>query len=131
MENKPINEIIREKRKEKNISIDTLFKEIHIPSKFVHMIENGEWEKFPSKVHLKGFLKIYADYLKIAPPLVDRRIKEIMEPTTEEKKNVKSEDTAGKKLQGLFDVKEHSPLILFLTAVLIILCLVILYLLPE
>jgi len=39
------------------------------------MIENGEWEKFPSKVHPKGFLKIYSEYLQIEPSLVEKGIK--------------------------------------------------------
>jgi cytoskeletal protein RodZ len=130
MGNRPFNEILKEKREENNISVETLFKEIHIPSKFIHMIENGEWDGFPSKVHLKGFLRIYADYLKIDPSLVDVCIKEIMEPS-EEKKAPNGEYTAGKGLQGFFDVKDRFPLILFLAIVLIMLCLVILYLLPE
>jgi cytoskeletal protein RodZ len=61
----PVNEIIKQRRLEKNISVETIFKEIHVPSKFVYMIENGEWDKFPSEVHLKGFLKLYAEYMEI------------------------------------------------------------------
>ena len=76
MKNIPVSELIKQKRLEKNISVETIFKEAHIPSKFVYMIENGEWNRFPSEVHLRGFLKLYVDYLKIEPELVEQCIKD-------------------------------------------------------
>lgn len=128
MKNIPINELIKQRRLEKNISVDTIFKEIHVPSKFVYMIENGEWEKFPSEVHLKGFLKIYADYLKIEPALVEKCIKDATESGKEKDTQ---DDPPGESLQKIFKADKSLYLLLLLALILIILYLSILYLLPE
>jgi len=130
MKNIPINELLKEKRIEKKISMDTIFKEIHIPSKFIYLIEDGEWEKFPSKVHLKGFLRIYGDYLKIEPSLLEKCLKETSE-SYEGKKDAQDDNSTGKNQQKIFKPYKSLYLLLLLAVILIVLYLVILYLLPE
>lgn len=126
MKNIPVNELLKQRRLEKDISIETLFKEAHIPSKFVYMLENGEWDSFPSEVHLKGFLKMYTEYLKIEPELVEKCIKEIEDSR---KKNTDQNIPAKHLPQRIFKADRSIYLLIFLVIALIVIYLLILYLL--
>lgn len=124
----PVNEIIKQRRLEKNISVETIFKEIHVPSKFVYMIENGEWDKFPSEVHLKGFLKLYAEYMEIEPSLVERCIKDSSRNGRDE---VQNDRFCWKGLHKTLTTAKSVSLILLFAVILIILYILITSVLPE
>ncbi len=138
MENMPISEVLKEKREKEGISTEKIFNEIHIPSKFIRMMENGEWENFPSKLHMKGFLRIYADYLKIPKALVEEGLKDILNapvsdycskdaiPVKEEK-----EKNSERKCERMLKVEKSIYFLLLLAALLVILYLLIIFLLPE
>lgn len=72
-----INEILREKRLKENITFEKIFYEIHLPSKFVRMLENGNWDKFPSQMQMQGFLRIYGQYLNIPASIIEKGIQSI------------------------------------------------------
>lgn len=128
MKNIPVNELIKQRRLEKKISVETIFKEIHVPSKFVYMIENGEWDRFPSEVHLKGFLKIYAEYLQIEPELVEECLKNAVSPCEKKKE---ADISIAKIPQKIFRADKSMYMLLALAVILIILYLLVLYILPE
>lgn len=65
MMTKPISLIIKEKREQTGTSIEEISEKTFIPPKFLRMIEEEKWYKFPSKTHLKGFLKTELSFLHI------------------------------------------------------------------
>jgi len=130
MGNTPINEVLREKRIKEGISTDKIFYETHIPSKFINMIENGEWENFPSRLHMKGFIRIYADYLKIPRQVVEEGIKTLTIEITADCAPQDEKNPKEKHRQPL-KVEKSIYLLMFLAAIFVILYLLILYLLPE
>lgn len=83
MDDKSLPEILREKREEQKISLVKVWQETHLPEKFINLMENGQWEDFPSKLHLKGYLKIYLKYLRLDPALIQQYSEEIF-PREEE-----------------------------------------------
>ncbi|MBN1445380.1 MAG: helix-turn-helix domain-containing protein [Candidatus Omnitrophica bacterium] len=137
MKNMPINELLKEKRGKEGISAEKIFHDIHIPSKFIEMMEKGGWESFPSLLHMKGFLRIYGDYLKIPKEAVEEGIKKIMQEKnapSDAKGDCPSAATGKKnplKKEHSFKIDKSMYLLLLLAALLIILYFLILYLLPE
>ncbi len=57
--------LLREKREEKNLSIDTVARETAISKQFVEALENERTDIFPSNTYVAGFLRNYCDYLGI------------------------------------------------------------------
>ncbi len=72
MTSKELGEEIRNRRTEQEITIDEVTEKTHLPCKFINMIESGNWEGFPSELHLKGSLKIYMKYLSMDAGLINR-----------------------------------------------------------
>ncbi|MDD3726073.1 MAG: helix-turn-helix domain-containing protein [Candidatus Ratteibacteria bacterium] len=126
-----IHKCLKETREEKGITTEKVFYEAHISPKFIRMIEDGEWEKFPSKVQMKGFLRIYGEYLGIPSSVIEEGIKEIEQQTErkqeEDAKNKKN--LHKKKTQTVVDRSIYILLLLLIFFVLLYFW--ILYLLPE
>ncbi len=55
--------ILREKREEKNISIDMVARETTISRQYIEALENERTDIFPSNTYVAGFLRNYCDYL--------------------------------------------------------------------
>ncbi|MCL5409077.1 MAG: DUF4115 domain-containing protein [Candidatus Omnitrophica bacterium] len=104
---KPISQIIKEKREELGFSIEKVSETIFIPSKFLRYIEQEKWNKFPSQTHLKGFLKNYLSFLHIPVDIInqypeifsesDNSQTEFLEPQYTETENIYYVST-GKKI---------------------------------
>lgn len=62
---KKISEILREKREEKNLSLDDIEKKIKIKKAFLKAMEEGKFHTLPSESYAQGFVKNYADFLGI------------------------------------------------------------------
>jgi cytoskeletal protein RodZ len=101
MKNKLLNEIIKEKRNEKNLSVNKVSKETHIPAKFIKMIEEGIRQGFPSKTHFKGFLKIYCRYLNmdLADSLIEQYVQQTFSLPGNKKQQDKHPGNEGEKIQ--------------------------------
>jgi len=100
MDDKSLPEILREKREEQKVSLTKVWQETYLPEKFINLMENGQWEGFPSKLHLKGYLKIYLKYLRLDPALIQQYKGEIFpgeEEIVEENKEEKSDSPEGRK----------------------------------
>lgn len=54
---------LREKRKEKGLSIDEVSKATKIKAGFLQAIEKGEYQKLPSSAYAFGFVSNYVEYL--------------------------------------------------------------------
>ncbi len=59
-------ELLRARQK-KNIPLEQAAEETHIRLRYLEAMEKGDLNQLPSKAHVRGFLRAYADYLGIAP----------------------------------------------------------------
>lgn len=62
---KSIGKILQAKRIKKNFTIDDIHKHIKIHPSYIRALENDDYSVFDGKVHSKGFLKIYAQFLEL------------------------------------------------------------------
>lgn len=60
---KEIGEILKNKRLEKNISISDVQEFTKIKSSYIKAIEDGEEDKLPDPVYIRGFIRSYAEML--------------------------------------------------------------------
>jgi cytoskeleton protein RodZ len=68
-----LGHILREARENKGLTLAQVQSEIRINSKFLHALEEGEYHRLPTPVHVRGFLRNYARFLGLDPqPLLDR-----------------------------------------------------------
>ncbi len=58
-------EVIKQKRKALNKSLDTVSSDTKIQKRYLEYIENNQFENFDSPVFASGFIKIYAQYLDL------------------------------------------------------------------
>lgn len=58
-----VGEVLKNKRKNLRKSLDLVSADTKIQKRFVKYIESNEFSPFESEVFLKGFIKIYAEYL--------------------------------------------------------------------
>ncbi len=64
-DNLTIGKIIKEKIKEKNISIEELQQKSNVPKKYLLIILNDDYENYPAYSYLKGYLKEIAKTLSL------------------------------------------------------------------
>lgn len=131
MKNEKLIEEIRNKRATEKITIEQVTESTHLPAKFIHMIEKGEWEKFPSALHLKGSLKQYMEYLKMDTGIIDEilRSSNTKEPAGKEK-------TAGgiknKKTDNIEAIdKKLLQLVIILLFIFLIILMLTTYIMPT
>jgi len=101
MEKDKISDILREEREKRKISIEEITEKTRIPLKYIQLLEKGQWDKFPSKVHLLGYMKIYCEYIGFE----EKKIKEILsvfknEEKEEEKEEIENYNDDGKNVKG-------------------------------
>jgi len=87
MEKDRISDVLRDEREKRKISIEEITEKTRIPLKYIQLLEKGEWEKFPSKVHLLGYMKLYCEYIG----LEEKKIKEILSVFKNEEKEEEKE----------------------------------------
>jgi len=58
--------ILRNKRQEKNLTLDQVEKAIKIKKKFLKLLEEGKFEEFPSEIYARGFVKNYTEFLGLS-----------------------------------------------------------------
>ena len=54
---------LKKSREERHVALDDIAEATRIRRYYLEAIENDEWDKLPSKVFIKGFLKSYAEFL--------------------------------------------------------------------
>lgn len=65
-----VNELLREKRKKKNLSLDDVERATKIKKKYLLALEEGKFDTLPSESYALGFLKNYAEFLGIPTPTI-------------------------------------------------------------
>ncbi|OGI25158.1 MAG: hypothetical protein A3J76_03060 [Candidatus Moranbacteria bacterium RBG_13_45_13] len=60
-----LGEQLKKLRSDGRVTLHEVSRETKIPVKYLVMIEEGDYEKLPPDVYVKGFLKSYAEYLGV------------------------------------------------------------------
>jgi transcriptional regulator with XRE-family HTH domain len=60
-----IGEKLRSARESKKLTFKDVSKDTNITPKFIEALENEEFEKFPGETYVIGFLRTYAEYLRV------------------------------------------------------------------
>lgn len=60
-------EMLREARERKGVSLEEAEEETKVRARYLAALENEEYDVIPGKAYVKGFLKIYANYLGLNP----------------------------------------------------------------
>lgn len=59
----PVSRQLRQKRQERNLSLEQVAEDTHIRLRFLKALEEGDFTQLPSHIQVRGFLRSYADYL--------------------------------------------------------------------
>ncbi|MGI5897892.1 MAG: helix-turn-helix domain-containing protein [Candidatus Dojkabacteria bacterium] len=109
-----VGQVVKNKRQQLRISLDVAASETKIQKRFLQFIEKDEFSPFESEVFLKGFIKIYAEYLGLD-------VKKVLAlyRRTNHVPDTKDQDKGNK--QDIFKTKRHrfTPQ-LFITAILVL-----------
>jgi cytoskeleton protein RodZ len=69
---KQIGQQLREAREAKSLTLNQVSRDIRIRTRYLQALENGNLGELPSAVHVRGFLRSYADFLGLnAEELLD------------------------------------------------------------
>lgn len=60
-----LGDILREEREKQNLTVKDVERDTSIRSLYISSIEKGAYDILPGEVYLKGFIKSYAEYLKL------------------------------------------------------------------
>ena len=93
---------IREARIAKNLSLESVSGHIHIPVKILEAIEDGEPEKGPNPVFMRGLVRTYCQYLGSDKTDIVEKIEQLL----------KSAEKGGpqlKTLKPVFEIRESHP----------------------
>lgn|GEM_PF-1053400 len=70
-----IGEALRSTRERRGLSIDQVAQDTRISPRFLEALEAEQFHELPAPVYVRGFLRSYANYLRIDPqPLLDQLI---------------------------------------------------------
>ena len=58
-----LGDLLRETREQKNLSLEDVEQGTNIRKLYIKAIEDGNYEKLPGEVFLKGFIKTYGKFL--------------------------------------------------------------------
>lgn len=62
---KSIGQVLKTARQKKNFTIEDIYKFIKVHPKYLRALESDDYSVFDGRVHSKGFLKIYAEFLEL------------------------------------------------------------------
>ncbi len=74
-------ELLKAERIKKDLTVQDIAQALKLSSRTITLIETGDLEQLPSKTFVRGFVKGYADYLKIDSDIVMKQFQEEMGTT--------------------------------------------------
>ena len=74
-------ELLKSERIKRDLSVQDIGYALKLNSKIIVAIENGDLDQLPAKTFVRGFVKSYADYLKIDSEIVLKQFQEEMGST--------------------------------------------------
>ncbi|NLU44275.1 MAG: helix-turn-helix domain-containing protein, partial [Acholeplasmataceae bacterium] len=60
-----VGDFLRDVRKRKGLSIDEIAEGTGIRAQYIDALENGDYEKIPGDVFIKGFIRNYGNFLNL------------------------------------------------------------------
>jgi cytoskeleton protein RodZ len=66
----PIGEILRQERLERKLSLEQVAQQTRIRLRYLEALEKGDLDSLPSLTQARGFIRTYAQFLKIDPALL-------------------------------------------------------------
>ena len=91
---KKVGEYLQKLRVEKNVSLEEVAEKTGIRVQYLQALENGDYNKIPGDVFIKGFIRNYGNYLGVdGNGLVDAYIKENEQPAASAPAAGQSSDT--------------------------------------
>ena len=78
-----IGDLLRRERERQNLSIKDIEKATSIRALYIDAIEKGEYKTLPGEVYAKGFVRNYANYLKLNANEIVNAFNEEMHPQDE------------------------------------------------
>ncbi len=118
-----VGKTLKDARTSKKISFEKASKETKISQTYLKAMEEEDFDKIPGEVVLKGFLKIYADFLGVdSNALISELNKKIKKdkPKNDFKQEKKVVSNSTKKLPSL-DLAKASKMILVVSIVIVLL----------
>ena len=100
---KQFGQKIREARIAKNLSLESVSGHLHIAVKILEVIEEGNAEKGPKPVFLRGLIRTYCNYLGIDKNDVVDKIEQHLKSDAKGKQELKT-------LKPIFEIKESHPI---------------------
>ena len=106
-----IGYILKEARLKKDVSIEEVEEELKIRGRYLKALEEDNYELLPGKVYIKGFVKIYGEYLNLD---VAELLEELEADLAEQVEEIPviEEDSVLKKMQANKFKMQKSHLIL-------------------
>ena len=65
-----LGSLLRASREDRHIDLDAVVKETKVRRHYLEALENEEWEKLPSQVFVRGFVRSYAEFLGLDKEMV-------------------------------------------------------------
>uniref|UniRef100_A0A7C4TJ84 Helix-turn-helix domain-containing protein n=1 Tax=candidate division WWE3 bacterium TaxID=2053526 RepID=A0A7C4TJ84_UNCKA len=86
---KTVGQILKTAREQKKFTLEDVHKFVKIHPKFLIALEEGDYNQFSNKIHAKGFLKIYSEFLDLDVSQVLAFWRREYEAMFEKKENLK------------------------------------------
>lgn len=99
-----IGQELKKQRELKNISLEDIAKEIKISLRFLHAIEEDNFNILPEGVYRRNFIASYANYIGADVTGILNRYKELYEKTTTHKMKAKNYPTTNKYIDYIVAV---------------------------
>ncbi len=65
-----LGSLLKTSREDRHIDLDAVVKETKVRRHYLEALENEEWEKLPSQVFVRGFVRSYAEFLGLDKEMV-------------------------------------------------------------
>ena len=75
-----IGDLLRAEREKQNLSVKDIEKATSIRALYIDAIEKGDYKTLPGEVYAKGFVRNYANYLKLDANAVVNSFNEELHP---------------------------------------------------
>lgn len=91
---KKIGRQLRQAREEKELSLEQISEELFIRVPYLQALENEEFDKIPTQVQMRGFLRTYAEYLGLPTDEILGQRTQLAEETSEKAKTDSASQSA-------------------------------------
>jgi cytoskeletal protein RodZ len=103
-----MNEYLKNARTNSGKTIEEISKHLKIKKEYLLALEENDFQKMPSRVYVKGYLKLYKDYLGIKQDI---------------ETNIISKDIVGRDQSNIID-KKYSLIILTMSIIILLLTII-------